>query len=146
MLVGRRPLLLLVLLLLLLVRRPFIIVVAAAAVVVVVCLIAPRLFDGRALLDARVVALPLELRVGRERQDAPHCFAAGVVSGGERGQEEINNNKFSTYRILRTRCPFARAQMLRMSSPFRTLRTAPHTSSLASPNWSPIMASSRSSQ
>ena len=39
-----------------------------------------------------------------------------------------------TYRILRTRCPFARAQMLRMSSPFRTLRTAPHTSSLASPN------------
>jgi len=40
--------------------------------VMVICLLASRLFDRIALLDTRIVALPLELCVGGERQDPLH--------------------------------------------------------------------------
>lgn len=53
---------------------------------------------------------------------------------------------FDPYLILRTLPPLLRVQMLKMSSPFRTLSTAPQTSSLASANWSPTIAMRRSSQ
>jgi hypothetical protein len=53
---------------------------------------------------------------------------------------------FQTYLILRTLPPSLAVQILKMSSPLRTLSTTPQTSSLASANWSPTTARSRSSQ
>jgi len=44
--------------------------------VMVICLLASRLFDRIALLDTRIVALPLELCVGGERQDPLHRLTA----------------------------------------------------------------------
>lgn len=50
------------------------------------------------------------------------------------------------YLILMLRPPSIFVHILKTSSPLLTLRTAPQTSSLASANWSPIIARSRSSQ
>ena len=50
-----------------------------AVVVMVASLLPPGLFDGGALLDARVVRLPLELGLGRERQDAFHRLAVVLL-------------------------------------------------------------------
>ena len=55
-------LLLLLLLLLVVLRRALLVVM----VVMVVTLVPPRLLDRRALLNTGVMALPLELGVGRE--------------------------------------------------------------------------------
>ena len=66
---------LLLMLLLLLVRRPLV-----AAVVMVVCLVSPRLLDRCALLDARVVALPIDLGVRRGGQNPSHGFTAGGLA------------------------------------------------------------------
>ena len=69
---------LLLMLLLLFVRRALV-----AAVVVVVCLVSPRFLDRCALLDARIMALPLEFGVRWEGQDPSHCLAAKRVSQGK---------------------------------------------------------------
>ena len=99
------------------------------------------LVDLAALLQGGVVRLPLDFRVWWECEDALHCFPGFTLA-----HACSFHNEEGYYLILRTLPLSSRVQMLKMSSPFRTLKTAPQTSSLVSANWSPMIAKTRSSQ
>lgn len=93
-------------------------------------LFAALLVQGGPLLDARIVTLELDPRIWWEVEYVLHDFTAAtrVSSCSTHGRFRL------TYRILSTRPPLVRVQMLSISSPLRMLSTAPQTSSPASPN------------
>ena len=99
-------------------------------VVVLVRFLLSSIIDRSSLLNAGVVTLPFDLGFRWEAKNALHSLS--------RKRKSIDVHpaytKHGAYLILRTLPPSLRAQILRMSSPFLTLRTAPQTSSLASAN------------
>ena len=63
--------------LLLMLLMLLVVIVALVTVVIIRLLLAPRLFDRGALLNSRIVTLPLDLGFRGKRQDAPHGFTIG---------------------------------------------------------------------
>lgn len=110
--------------------------------VVVSCFCLTSFINRRALSNAIVVAFPDDVGICREGKHPFDRFPAG----GSQQEFHESETSHAPYRILMLRPPSIFVQTLNTSSPLRTLRTAPQTSSPASANWSPTMARRRSSQ
>ena len=89
------------------------------------------LIDGSAQRNAVVVALPYDVGVRGEREQAFDCFPASISNHVQR---KTKQEQSAIYLILMFRPPSIRVQTFKTSSPLRTLKTAPQTSSLASAN------------
>ena len=94
---------------------------------------------GRSLCNAVIVTLPFDSGVWWEYKEALDCLPIILL-------EVLQDDGRATYLILMFLPPSILVQTLNTSSPLRTLSTAPQTSSPASINWSPMIASNRSSQ
>ena len=104
-------------------------VLVAASFTVVARLFLTSLVNGAALSDAVIMAFPNHVGVCRQRQDALDGFPSLNISSF------LHNRVASkTYRIFTFLPPSFLVQMLKTSSPLRTLTTAPQTSSPASAN------------
>lgn len=105
---------------------------------------------SRPLGYAVIVAFPDNVCIWRECQKPFNGFPEKKIK--KKKSATCSSYKYCSciilmaYLILILRPPSIFVHMLKTSSPLLTLRTAPQTSSLASANWSPIMARSRSSQ
>lgn len=113
-----------------LVCRPLICMVLFPVALLLLTLLLALLVNGGPLRYAGVVALPFDFRVRWECENTLHGFSEIklAMSGSARGMARIS------YLILSTLPPSLRVQILNISSPFRTLKTTPQTSSLASAN------------
>lgn len=99
------------------------------------------LVDCRSLCNAVIVAPPDYVGALWELQNPLDGLPEGVRKHGMGNMKDDD-----AYLILILRPPSFFVHILRTSSPLRTLRTNPHTSSLASANQSPASAINNSCQ
>ena len=102
--------------------------IVRCVMIVLIRLLLPLFIDRSSLLNTGVMAFPLDFGLRWESQNTLHRLSTIAISVC------YSNIQNHPYLIFRTLPPSLRVQILRMSSPLRTLKTAPQTSSLASAN------------